>query len=195
MSFSRETQEKINRFAKEQSPHYLQDAEMTYMERLHRKSGQAKQNIVRKMARFKGQSDKGLEAQNDMIVYINDYMNDLLSQGFSEQEAYEKASAEMKFSSDTEQAADLSERFQQFYANIDPSEYEVIGLLHGGFMFIGVVVGGLVGYISSGGRLAFWDGGWIDTVIGVTAGFILGLGAGSICHGVISAKRINKIKR
>ena len=192
MSFNREIQEKINRFAKEQSQHYLHDAEMTYMERLHRKSGQAKQKMIKNLARFKGQSDKGVEAQNDMIVYMNDYMNDLLSQGLSEQEAYDKASEEMKFASDTEQSADLSERFQQYYANIDPSEYEMIGLFYGGFMFIGLVVGGLIGYLLSGGRLAFLGGGWIDVGLGVVTGLIIGLGAGLICHGVISVKLIDK---
>ena len=195
MSFNREIQGKINRFAKEQSQNYLQDVEMTYKERLHRKGGQTKQKIIRNLARFKGQSDKGLEAQNDMIVYMTDYMTDLLSQGLSEQEAYDKASVEMKFDSETEQAADLNKRFQQYYANIDPAEYEIIGLFHGGFMFIGVVVGGLIGYLSSGGRLAFSEGGWIDTVIGIVAGLIIGLGTGSICHGVILAKLINKMRR
>ena len=34
MSFNREIQGKINRFAKEQSQNYLQDVEMTYMERI-----------------------------------------------------------------------------------------------------------------------------------------------------------------
>ena len=42
MSFSREIQERINRFSKEQSQNYLQDAEMTYMEKLRKKSGQTK---------------------------------------------------------------------------------------------------------------------------------------------------------
>ena len=192
MSFNYETQEKINQFAKEQAQNYLQDAEMTYIERLRRKSGQTKQKIIRKLAMFKGQSYKGLEAQNDLIIYMTDYMNDLLSQGLSEQEAYDKASEALKFSSDTEQVADLGERFQQYYATIAPSEYEAIGLFHGGFMFIGLVVGGLIGYISSGGRFAFLGGGWIDTLIGIAAGFIIGLGCGIICQGILTIKRINK---
>jgi hypothetical protein len=32
MSFTRETMDKIRKFAKEQSQYYLEDAEMTYME-------------------------------------------------------------------------------------------------------------------------------------------------------------------
>lgn len=79
MRFSRETEERINRFAKEQSQHYLDAAEMTYMEKLRRKTGQTQQKIGRKLSRFKGSPDQAREAQNDMILYMSDYMNDLIA--------------------------------------------------------------------------------------------------------------------
>ena len=195
MSFSREIQEKIDRFTKEQSQNYLQNAEMTYIERLRRKSNSTKQKVGIKLEKFKGQSNKGLEAQNDMIVYMTDYMNDLILQGLTEQAAYEKAIEAMKFAGNTEQTADLTERFEQYYKNLDPAEYEAVGLLYAGFLFLGVSVGGLIGFIVGGGRNVFINGGWIDTIIGVVVGLIIGLAFGNISHGVMTIKRINKMKK
>ncbi|KHF29508.1 hypothetical protein LR68_01869 [Anoxybacillus sp. BCO1] len=40
--FSHEMKEKIKQFAKEQAPYYLEEAEMTYMEKLRRKTGETK---------------------------------------------------------------------------------------------------------------------------------------------------------
>lgn len=186
MSFSRETQGKIKRFAKEQSQYYLEDAEMTYMEKLRRKGGQTKDKIGRKLSRFKGRSDTGLEAQNDMVLYMSDYMNDLMSQGLTEQEAFEKASEAMKQGSGSEQSADLNERLRQYIENRDPAEQEAIGVFYAGFMFIGMAAGGVIGYLSGGGRMAFLSGGWIDAVIGVGVGLFIGLGLGLISNGVIA---------
>lgn len=189
MSFSRETQEKINRFAKEQSQNYLQDAEMTYIEKLRQKSGQAKRKIGRKLARFKGQSGQGLEAQNDMTLYMIDYMNDLISQGLSEQEAFDKASEAMKFASDSQQSADLSERFIQYYENHAPATDDVIGLLYGGFSLLGMTLGALTGFLSSGGVPAFLDSGWINTLIGCGIGMFIGTGLSMIAHAIVTAYR------
>lgn len=186
MSFSRETQEKIKRFAKEQSQNYLEEAEMTYMEKLRRKSGQTKDKIGRKLSRFKGHSDKGLEAQNDMVLYMSDHMNDLMSQGLTEQEAFEKASEAMKQGSGSEQSANFNERLRQYIENRDLAAQEVIGVFYGGLMFIGMAAGGLIGYLAGGGRIAFLSGGWIDTVIGVGVGLFVGLGLGLISHGIIA---------
>ena len=135
MSFSRDIQERINRFTKEQSQNYLQDAEMTYIEKLRKKSGQTKRKIDKQLSKFKGRSDQAREAQDDMMLYMSDYMNDLMSQGLTEQEAFIKASEELQFASNSEQSEDLHERFQQYYENRDPADYEAIGLFYGGFLF------------------------------------------------------------
>ncbi len=192
MSFSREIQEKINRFAKEQSRNYLQDAEMTYMEKLRKKGGQTKQKIDKQLSKFKGRSDQGQEAQDDMMLYISDYMNDLISsQGLTEQEAFDKASEEMKFASNSEHSEDLNERFQQYYENRDPADFEAIGLFYGGFLFLGLGIGGLVGFLAGGGYDAFLNRGWIDTAIGAGVGIIIGIGLGQITNAIIALKKNN----
>ncbi|MCX7746204.1 MAG: hypothetical protein N2645_04835 [Clostridia bacterium] len=189
MSFSHEIKRKINQFAKEQSQHYLDEAEMTYMEKLRRKTGQTKNKIMAKLAKFKNRSETSLEAQNDMILYMSDYMNDLIAEGFSEQEAFERAKKELMFRSETAKAADLQKRFVEYYVNRDPADYEAIGLFYAGFMFFGLSIGALVGFLGSGGRAAFLSGGWIDTLIGVTVGVIIGLGLGLISNAMIALKK------
>jgi len=189
MSFSRETMDKINKFAKEQSQHYLDEAEMTYMEKLMRKSGQTKEKIMGKLAKFKIQSETAVEAQNDMILYMSDYMKDLIAQGFSEQEAFERAKKELRFSSDTAKSADLKRRFEDYYRNLNPADYEAVGLFYAGFLFFGVAAGGITGFLGSGGRAAFLSGGWIDTLIGIAVGGTIGIGFGLISNAVIALKK------
>lgn len=114
-------------------------------------------------------------------------MDDLMSKGLSEQEAFEKAKEDLAASSESDRHADLHDRFRRYYENRDPADYEAVGLLYGGFLFIGAVVGALIGYVMSGGRLEFLTGGWIDTLIGTGTGILLGLGLGQICHALIVA--------
>lgn len=189
MSFSRETMDKIRRFAKEQSQFYLDEAEMTYMERLRRKGDQTKDKIMAKLAKFKGRSDTAVDAQNDMILYMSDYMKDLIADGLTEQEAFECAVEELAFRSDSAKSADLSERFAAYYENLSPADYEAVGLFYAGFLFLGVAPGALVGFLGSGGREMFLSGGWIDTLIGALVGGTIGLGFGLISNAIIALKR------
>ncbi len=188
MSFSKEVQEKMEQFAKEQSRCYLDAAEMTYMEKLRMKADQAKGKVGRKLSRFRNTSDEAREAQDDMVLYMSDYMNDLMSGGMSEADAFSKAKQEMSASGVSEIAAGLHERFQQYYEHLDPTVHEATGLFYGGFLFIGFVAGALLGYVLGGGRHAFMDGGWVDTAVGAVAGMLLGLGIGQVFGAVTSMK-------
>ncbi len=189
MSFSHEIKEKINQFAKEQSQHYLEEAEMTYMEKLRRKTYQTKSKIMAKLAKLKSRSETSLEAQNDMILYMSDYMNDLIAEGLSEREAFERAKEELKFRSETVKSADLQERFAEYFENRNPADYEAIGLFYAGFMFFGLSIGALAGFLDSGGRETFLSGGWINTLIGVIVGIIIGMGLGLISNAIIVLKK------
>lgn len=189
MSFSREVQEKMNQFAQEQSQHYLDEAEMTYMEKLRRKTGQAKNKLLKKLAKFKNRSETSLEAQNDMIIYMSDYMNDLIAGGLSEREALERAKADLAFRSETARSSDLQERFERYFENRDPVDYEAIGLFYAGFLFLGSAIGALVGFLGSGGRGNFLAGGWIDTLTGVVVGAVIGIGMGLISNAIITLKK------
>ncbi len=188
MTFSREIRDKMVQFAKEQSQYYLDEAEMTYLERLRRKTGQARNRIAAKLAKFKGRSAMAQEAQNDLILYMSDYMKDLMEKGLSEEEAFERAKEELAYRSESARSADLHERFARYYENRDPALEEAIGLFYAGFLFFGVSIGALTGFLEGGGRETFLTGGWIDAAIGAVAGTVIGLGAGLISHAVIVLK-------
>lgn len=189
MNFSDEIKEKIKQFAKEQSQHYLEEAEMTYMEKLQHKLGQTKSKFINKLSKLKSRSDISLEVQNDLILYMSDYMKDLIEKGFSEQEAFERAKEELKFQSETTKSSDLKDRFAEYYENLNPADYEAIGLFYAGFMFFGFSIGALIGFVGSGGRDMFLSGGWIDTLIGVAFGGIVGIGLGLISNAIIVLKK------
>ncbi|MEW9033997.1 MAG: hypothetical protein AB2404_14975 [Planifilum fimeticola] len=189
MTFSQEIKDKMVQFAKEQSQYYLDEAEMTYLEKLRRKTGQTQSKIAAKLAKFKGRSETALEAQNDLLLYMSDYMKDLMEKGLSEEEAFERAKEELEYRSESERSADLHERFARYYENRDPAEYEAIGLFYAGFLFFGVSIGALIGYLGGGGREVFLTDGWIDTAIGAAVGAVIGLGAGLISNAVIVLKK------
>lgn len=189
MGLSNETKQKINRFAEEQTQNYLEGSEMTYIEKLRKKSNQTKNNIGAKMAKFKTHSQKGEEVRDDMVLYMSDYIDDLISQGVAEQEAFEKAKNEMSAVSKSEagQNGDLHDRIKEYYAKKSPETYEAEGLIYGGFATVGLVIGGIIGYIAGGGRVEFLNGGWIDMLIGIGCGAVLGTGIAMIANAVMTA--------
>lgn len=189
MSFSRETMDQIRKFAKEQSQYYLDEAELTYMEKLRRKSGRTKEKIMEQLEKLKNRSETAIEAENDLILYMSDYMKDLMADGMSEQDALEWAKEQLKFRNDSEQAVHLQERFSEYYENLSPAVYEAVGLFYAGFLFFGVATGGLVGFLGGGGREMFFNGGWIDTFIGVLIGGTIGIGCGLISNAVIALRK------
>lgn len=182
MNISNETQQKINRFADEHSQHYLENTEMTYMEKLRGKSSRVKNKVGEKMAKFRSHSERGREVRGDIILYMNDYMSDLISQGMNEKEAFDKASAEMA------EAGESKTRYDgiiDYYSKKSPEEYASEGIFYGGFSIIGIVTGGLIGYLTGGGRSEFLSGGWIDLLIGLGCGAVLGTGIAMIVNAVI----------
>ncbi|GHU59794.1 hypothetical protein FACS1894133_7250 [Clostridia bacterium] len=66
---------------------------------------------------------------------------------------------------------------------------EAIGLFYGGFMFVGIAVGGLCGFLVSGGSVGFMLGGWVDVLIGSVLGAMFGLGCGEITNAVLIMRR------
>lgn len=170
MSLSKETQENIRRFAGEEAGKHLSNAEISYFERLGRKSDQVKDKLLRKMSKFKLTSRQTLEARDDLTLYMSDYVTDLVEQGHTEEEALAMAKTALKADSDSDQAADIRDRYVEYYLSQNPADYEAVGLFYGGFLFLGLGFGGLIGFLSGGGREAFLSGGWLDTLIGVGVG-------------------------
>ena len=189
MSFSNETHEKINQFAKEQAQHYLNASEMTYMEKLRKKAGGTKKKIEMKLSRFKNNSDYSKELQNDMVLFMNDYMEDLILKGLTEEQALVKAKEDLVVSQENDFYTNFQTHIQEYYESYNQRDYEAIGLFYGGFLFLGITIGTLIGYIISGGKIEFQNGGWIDTLVGTGVGALLGISSGLISHAFIAIKK------
>ncbi|WP_416825630.1 hypothetical protein [Ectobacillus polymachus] len=189
MNISNETKKKMEIFAREQSQFYLSDAELSYIERLRKKGVQTMGKVSEKLSLFKGTSDKSAEAQGDMLLYMSDYMEDLMSQGMSELDAFEKAKQQLAFESKSVNNADLKEKYLQYYENLTPEYYEKVGLFYGGFVILGLTIGALLGFLMSGGVPTFLKDGWIYTLVGCGVGLMLGVGLGLISNAIIVSKK------
>ncbi|MFS0646562.1 hypothetical protein [Siminovitchia sp. 179-K 8D1 HS] len=99
---------------------------------------------------------------------------------------------ELTFRSETEKSADLQEQFSKYYENRDPADYEAIALFYAGFMFFGISIGALIGFLGGGWQGMFLSEGWIDTIIGAIVGFIIGMDWGFISNGMIALKQRKK---
>ncbi|MGG4000618.1 hypothetical protein [Anoxybacillus kestanbolensis] len=128
------------------------------MEKVRRRTGETKSKLMARLAKFKSRSETAMEAENDMVLYMSDYMKDLMEQGLSEHEAFERAKEELKFRSETTKSADLQERIVAHYHHMDIADYEAVGLFYGAFVFLGISIGVLIGFIGSGGREMFLSG-------------------------------------
>jgi hypothetical protein len=64
-----------------------------------------------------------------------------------------------------------------------------MGLFYAAFMFIGVSIDALIGFLGSGGREMFFSGGWIDALIGVMIGGVISMGLGLINHAILLLKK------
>ena len=185
MTVSERSKDEINQFAKAQALHYLDIAEMTYLEKVKAKGQNARHRAARKLKRFKPGSDDAAEVQNDLILYMHDYMEDMLSQGIPEAEALERAKKDLRASEQSDAQSLMQEKIMKYIEERDPATDEAIGLFYGGFVLLGLLLGALIGYLGGGGRELFLSGGWIDTLVGTGVGLLLGAGAGMISHGIL----------
>ena len=187
MELSKETMENIQKFAKENASGYLSDAELSVFERLAKKGDRAKSKIIKNVSRLKVTSDQSKEAADDLSVYMEDYIEDLVSEGHTEEEAFELAKKTLSSKEGNDFHEDIQEKYKQYYLNRDLGEQEAIGLYYGGFLFLGLVLGAAVGAVL--GIAVFTGNFWsaMGTCIGI--GAAIGLALGMIKHASIATKK------
>ncbi|WP_338465353.1 hypothetical protein [Shouchella rhizosphaerae] len=186
MALSKQAQESIKLFAKEQASKHLDNAEMSYFESLSQKSGEVKKKLAKQMEKFKRTSKQTLEAREDLETYMSDYVNDLMSQGYQEEEAMELAKKALAADSDSDLAANLQDKYKTYYLTRSPEMEETIGLFYAGFMFVGMAIGAVVGILI--GAFVFTAHFFASVAIGTGLGLIFGLGCGMLKHGSIVNK-------
>ncbi|MCL2632639.1 MAG: hypothetical protein FWD45_06110, partial [Coriobacteriia bacterium] len=119
-SLSQITEQQITEFAREQSRYYLDRAQMTYWEKLQDKADRTRNKASLKLNRFKLRSAQSEESQADLTAYMIDFVADLVSQGASEEEAFDRARKELAHDSGSALADDLYELYSQQY--FDPAD-------------------------------------------------------------------------
>ncbi|MDR2493489.1 MAG: hypothetical protein LBD25_08560 [Coriobacteriales bacterium] len=197
MAVSEATKKQIEEFSREQAHHYLDRAELTYWEKLHDKAERTRRKVSRKAARFKSRSDQSIEAQGDRMVYMNDFVEDLMSKGASEAEAFEQARSELVYDSGSERAADVSEQYVERYFDfpgcLDGSAfggergnsdrgalYAAIGMYYSGSVLVSCILGAAVGLAVGMAVLDTWF--WVGPIVGLVAGAVFGVGVAMLLH-------------
>ena len=196
MSIGEETKRKMGEFAAEQSRLYLDDAELSYREKLWRKGRQAREKMAARVDRFRKTSRKSDDARDDMVIYMADFIDDLTSQGLSEEEAFEKAKEQLTFQNETQHGRTLKEKFADYYRDMPPGAHEAIGLYYAGFMLLCGILGGIAGTFVPLGILteASWPWMYSETVrwwpviVSAALGAGIGLALAMIKHASIVRK-------
>lgn len=174
MKISKELENKIINFSKEQSIKYVEDL---------------KNENLKKNDSYSCNKNTIKEAQNDMIIYMSDYISDLMSKGLTESEAFLLAKEKLINEDKENIQNNLNDKVKEYYENFDSKTHEVIGTIYGGFILFFLVVGALIGYFISYDINSFTKIGWIYTLVGGIVGILIGTSFGLIIQGIIISKR------
>jgi len=183
MTISDETKKRIEDFSREQSRFYLDRAHMTYWEKLQSKAEQTQRKVVQKASQFKFRSQQSEEAQGDLMLYMNDFVEDLIAQGATEDEAFARARRELACDSGTNAALNLQDLYAEKIFGFEPFDVfgnEMPGFMGGTDMTHSQGTRGAVTHtLLSGMIIGFLFAGF--TILGVIVGALIGfLGSGGI---------------
>lgn len=188
MKFSKDTMDSIRKFASIEAVKHLNDSEISYIEQLNRKTNNFKNKFKNKLDKFKLSSKQSKEIQEDFIIYMSDYMTDLIDKGHSEEEALEIAKTNLASNSQSDESEYLKNKYTEYYLSRDPQMDEIIGLYYGGFTLIGLTLGIVIGIILS--FTYFKNYFWVTIGVSTILGIILGVGMGLLKN----ASLVNKYK-
>ncbi|WP_251862325.1 hypothetical protein [Clostridium sp. Marseille-Q2269] len=161
---------------------------MTYFEILGLKANDTINKAKKEVGKFKISSKKHEEETEELAGYMTDYIEDLVNQGYSEEDALQKDKIDFEVQNPENPLLkdEYCEKLQHYIESMDPATQEAIGLIYGSRLFIGVVVGGITGVL---GQILFNShifGPILWIMLGL--GFMLGLALGMSSHANINMK-------
>lgn len=142
-------------------------------------------------------SSHNLDFAEEIKTYLSDGISDLKAEGYTEKEALQITLEKFEDAELQDNFTDFMNEFNDFgmeehkmkAQQLHMENGEILGVYYGGFTILGMTIGGLLLFLTSGGVPEFLDSGWIYTLIGLGVGTLIGIGCGLISHGIVMSKR------
>lgn len=177
MTLTDKTQTAIETLAKKAVKNTLSSNELSYFEKVARKFDEIEEKARQKFYPNRKEDEAELES------YIQDYVEELIANGLSEEDALEKAAAVILAEQPKNPEEKRKEAYQAHYENISVAEEEAIGLTYGSRIFLGIVIGAMLGIITQ----IIYTGSLFGIAFGVflVLGLFLGVALGLAGHAKI----------
>ncbi|MGX7351603.1 hypothetical protein RU97_GL001021 [Enterococcus canis] len=171
MTVSVETEKNIKKLAQTAVKAGMEPTDLSYLERAELKMRELQNKIRKNIA-----PDRS-EAIEELAQYIEGYVEEQVTLGLSETDALAKAEAVF---------IEVSEP-KPVYSELDEASAEIVGLLYGSRMLIGLALGAFLGMVLQ----IFYNGAILGLAFGlmVLIGTVLGVGFGLSDHSKVMAKQ------
>jgi len=184
-TLSKETLQKLDKLVERvaRKAGYTGHGGETYQEHLQSRLelGKHSQRHSRSMRKPVAKSTRK-DLAEEIRTYLRDGLSDLMKEGHSEKEALQITMDKFDEAEHRPDFAGFMDAFDGFGIEEYTEQWymvngEVIGLFYGGFVFLGLTIGGFAGYLASRSL--------IDAAIGLAFGGCIGIGLGLISHALI----------
>ncbi|MBD8500092.1 hypothetical protein [Paenibacillus arenosi] len=143
MKISQELEQKITKYVK-QSTHLVDSDDLTYFEKIALVA-RLKMNSAKKAAnKLKWTSKENKEAQEDLMNYMTDYIFDQITEGYSEEEAFERAKAAFSVENPDNP---LLKSDSDWINHYEPHVVDAVNLYYAAYLFIGLALGAFLGLV------------------------------------------------
>jgi seryl-tRNA synthetase len=165
---------------------YVSKENMTYLEQLKREFYNSKKEITENMKQFRDELEKFIQKlkvssnekddfKEEMKQFLVDSVEDLMSQGYSEEEALKRALEQFGDEHSLEVPLEVNDK--QNSKGWESMKQEAIGLFYAAGLFLGGGTGATIGYL------------YHHLVFGAAIGVIFGIGLGLLSNAIIALKQ------
>jgi len=186
MELGKETIENIEKFATKEATEILNNSELSIFERLTKKGNQTKGNFVKNVSKLKVRSNETKEAIEELRAYMEEYIKDMINHGVSEEVAFEMAKEKIAAEKEKDYEDEVTEKYKEYYNNIDMARQEALGLYFAGFTLLGITVGSIIGLLL--GLTVFEKSFWITFGVSIGLGTLMGISMAMLKNAAIIMK-------
>lgn len=159
------------------------------VERVVKKSGFATKEITFEKY-INDKKNKSKDFKEEIKTYLYDSILDLMEDGMTESDALSKTTKQFDMAELMPEMETFMKEFNDFGMELDEEWYAkhgAVGSFYGGFIILGITLGTLIGFLTTGTILS--------CLIGAGFGLFIGVGLGLISQGIISTKSLKKYNR